>query len=337
MMSATEPDPLRKADDIAPITFGFLLLPGFSLMSYAAAVEPLRAANQLSGRPLYRWWNASPKSEAVQASNGVVVLPDVRMSDVSLSASRVFVCAGGNPSLFADRSVFAWLRRLARRGLTIGGISGGPYVLARAGLLERRRCTLHWEHIPAFQEQFPHAIVARSLFEIDGDRITCSGGTAALDLLLRLIADDHGSVLAAAVSDWFLHDHIREGLSPQRMATSLRFGVHDQRLVRVLDAMEANLEEPLSRDELAALACVSPRQLDRMARAELGRSLHQHYLRQRLIQAARMTRETSLCASEIAAATGFASAAEFRRAQRKLEGNTLSRPHGLRRVRAPGR
>ncbi len=300
-----------------PTVVGFLLLPGFPLMSYAAAVEPLRAANELAGKRLYRWWHASPSGEAVESSNGIVVLPDVQISDASLVAARVFVCAGGNPSLFADRTVFAWLRQLARRAIAVGGISGGPYVLARAGLLAGRRCTLHWEHVPAFRERFPRTFVARSLFEIDGDRITCSGGTAALDLMLRLVADDHGPALAAAISDWFLHNQIREGVAPQRMATPLRFDVHDARLVRVLDAVEANIEVPLSREALAAIACVSPRQLERMMSKALGRSLHQHYLKQRLGQSLRLGRETTLSSAEIAAATGFTSAAELRRAQRR--------------------
>ena len=298
-------------------TVGFVLVPGFPLMSYAAAIEPLRAANQLSGRSLYRWWHGSPDGDAVYASNHIAILPDVKTGDASLEAARVFVCAGGNPSTFDHPAVFAWLRRLARRGIAIGGISGGPWIMARAGLLEGRRCTLHWEHIPAFRERFPKARVARSLFEIDRDRITCSGGIAALDLMLALIASDHGPMLATDVGEWFLHNQIREGLSPQRMALPLRFDVHDDRLVRVLTAIEANLEVPLTRDALAALAGVSQRQLERMVRAGLGRTLHQHYLAQRLAQAHRLERETSLDTREIAAASGFASSAELRRAQRR--------------------
>ena len=116
-----------------PTTVGFLLIPGFALMSYAAAVEPLRAANQLSGKSLYRWWHAAPGKRPVAASNGVAIVPDFTPKDAA-AADMVFVSAGGNPATFNDRHVFAWLRKLARRGVTIGGISGGPYILARAGL-----------------------------------------------------------------------------------------------------------------------------------------------------------------------------------------------------------
>jgi len=120
---------------------GFLLVPGFALMSYAAAIEPLRAANLLSGRELYRWWHAAPGGKPVAASNGVAIIPDCG-TNTEREADLVFVCAGGNPATFADKSTFAWLRRLARKGVTIGGISGGPYVLAKAGLLDERRATL---------------------------------------------------------------------------------------------------------------------------------------------------------------------------------------------------
>src|SRR6478752_3714447 len=235
---------------------GFLLVPGFALMSYAAAIEPLRAANLISGKPLYRWWHAAPGGKPVTASNGLAIIPDVGAGS-DRDVDMLFVCAGGNPATFNDRHVFAWLRKLARRGVTVGGISGGPYLLARAGLLAGRRCTLHWEHVPAFEERYPDIEVVRSLFEAQGDRITCSGGIAALDLMLSLIERDHGPGLAAGVSDWFLHNQIREGLSPQRMDLRLRFGIRDPRILRVLAAMEANLETPLSKEALAELAHVS--------------------------------------------------------------------------------
>lgn len=302
-------------------TVGFVLVPGFPLMSYAAAVEPLRAANTLSGQSLYRWWHAAPGNGAVQASNGMAVLPDIAIGEADLDADWVLVCAGGNPASFEDATLTAWLRRLALTGTTIGGVSGGPYILARAGLLDGRRCTLHWEHIPAFQETFPRAEVVRSLFEIEGDRVTCSGGIAALDLMLNLIGRDHGPGLAAGVSDWFLHNQIREGLSPQRMTLQHRFGIRDPRLLRVLAAMEEHLESPLSREALAALAHVSVRQLERLFRDRVGKTLHQHYLTLRLDRAHLLRRESTLSVAEIAAATGFANADELSRAQRRRRRN----------------
>ena len=313
----------------APKTIGFLLVPGFALMSYAAAVEPLRAANQLSGRNLYRWWHAAPGGKPVTASNGLAIIPDVetapdvRSSDDE-SVDVVFVCAGGNPATFGDRATFAWLRRLARRGVTIGGISGGPYVLAKAGLLDGRRATLHWEHVPSFREAFPEVEVVPSLFELDGNRITCSGGIAALDMMVALIARDHGHELAAAVGDWFLHTHVREGMGPQRMDLRLRLGVTDENLLRVLRAMEANLETPLKRSELADLVGISLRQLERLFLHHLDRGVHRHYRSLRLERARHLLRETSLPVLDVALTTGFASASQFSRAYRLTFGEPPS-------------
>jgi len=304
-------------------TVGFLLVPGFALMSYAAAMEPLRAANLLAGQELYRWWHAGPRDEPVPASNGVAIIPDCG-TDSDRRADMVFVCAGGNPATFDDKRTFAWLRRLARKGTTIGGISGGPYIVARAGLLQERRATLHWEHMPAFREAFPDIAVVSSLFEIDGNRITCSGGISALDMMVALIERDHGRPLAAAVGDWFLHTHIREGFGPQRMDLRYRLGIADDKLLRVLSAMEMSLETPLARGSLAREAGISLRQLERLFHRHVGHGIHQHYRWLRLERARQLLRETTLPVLDVALATGFSSASQFARAYREAFGEPPS-------------
>jgi len=303
---------------------GFLLVPGFALMSYAAAIEPLRAANLISGKPLYRWWLAAPGGKPVMASNGLAIIPDVGAGS-DRDVDMLFVCAGGNPATFNDRQVFAWLRKLARRGVTIGGISGGPYLLARAGLLDGRRVTLHWEHQPAFSEDFPDVAVTPSLFEFDGNRITCSAGTSALDMMVALIEREHGRQLAAAVGDWFLHTHIREGMGPQRMDLRLRLGIADEKLLRVLRRMEGNIEAPQSRAELARIAGVSVRQLERLFRRHLGHGIHRQYSSMRLERARQLLRETTLPVLDVAIATGFSSSSQFARAYKRTFGEPPSR------------
>jgi len=299
------------------------LSPGFALMSYAAAIEPLRAANLISGQELYRWWHAAPGGKPVTASNGVAIIPDCG-TGVDLDADKVFVCAGGNPATFEDRGVFAWLRRLARKGVTIGGISGGPYILAKAGLLDQRRATLHWEHLPAFREAFPDITVMSSLFEIDGTRITCSGGISALDMMVALIERDHGRQLAASVGDWFLHTHIREGMGPQRMDLRYRLCVADEKLLFVLRAMETSLETPQSRAALASGAGISLRQLERLFHRHIGHGIHRHYRWLRLERARQLLRETTLPVLDVALATGFASSSQFARAYRRAFGEPPS-------------
>jgi transcriptional regulator GlxA family with amidase domain len=304
-------------------TVGFLLVPGFALMSYAAAIEPLRAANLLSGKELYRWWHAAPGGKPIMASNGVAIIPDYGTS-ADRNADMVFVCAGGNPAIFDDKTVFAWLRRLARKGVTIGGISGGPYILAKAGLLGERRATLHWEHMPAFREAFPDVTVVPSLFEIDGNRITCSGGISALDMMVALIERDHGRQLAASVGDWFLHTHIREGFGPQRMDLRYRLGVADEKLLSVLRVMERSIETPLPRAQLAREAGISLRQLERLFERQVGHGIHSHYRWLRLERARQLLRETTLPVLDVALATGFASSSQFARAYSRAFGEPPS-------------
>lgn len=318
---ACMPRPKELPGAVPPIeSVGFLLIPGFALMAYAAAVEPLRAANQLSGKKLYKWWNAAPADKPALASNGAAVLPDFKFGTDVGALDLMLVCAGGNPATFNDRRTFAWLKKLARSGITLGGISGGPFILAKAGLLSGRRCTVHWEHLPALQEAFPDLELTRSLFEFDGDRVTCSGGVAGLDMMVALITRDHGYELGAAVSDWLLHTHIREGTGPQRMDLRFRLGVGDDKLLKALKAMEAHIETPLSRDRLANLAGVSLRQLERSFQSQLGRGVHEHYLALRLGRSRQLLRETSLSILEVALAAGFASASQFSRAFRRTFG-----------------
>jgi transcriptional regulator GlxA family with amidase domain len=300
---------------------GFLLVPEFSLLSYACAIEPLRAANRLSERTLYTWRHISVDGAPVAASNGVEIRPDHALDDIS-SLQLLLVCAGGNPTLFRNKLVLRWLRGLARRGVRLGGVSGGPYLLARAGLLDGRRATIHWEHFPAFVEDFPDVHATRSLFVIDGDRLTCSGGTSALDMMHALIEQDHGQELAAAVSDWFLQTQVRIGSGPQRMTLRERLDISNPRLLRALEYMEAHLQEPASRSKLAQRAGVSVRQLERLFADHLRSTINAHYVRMRLDRARILLRQTTLPVVEVAAETGFATPSHFSRAYRSSFGRS---------------
>ena len=304
----------------APIHVGFLLVPGFALLPFASAIEPLRAANQLSGRSLYRWSHISLDGEPPRASSGIVVAHDAQVGEDG-DYDYVFVCAGGNPARFRDRRAFAWLRRLARRGARLGGVSGGPYILARAGLLDGYRFTVHWEHAAALIEEFPRLDLRRSLFEIDRDRLTCGGGTAPLDMLHRLIAAEHGAALATEVSEWFLQTQVRDGAEPQRMALRERLGVAHAPLLLVIDRMERALETPCTRAQLAAAARLSVRQLERLFRRHLGRSLGEHYMTLRLGRARDLLRQTTMSVLDVALACGFASASHFSRCYAKQFGH----------------
>lgn len=319
----TQSDKNRPPSDnsrVRPAHVGFLLTPGFAMLPYACAIEPLRAANRLSGRELYRWSHISVSGASAEASIGVRFPTDYTVG-TNAPFDWVFVCAGGNPALFDDAATIAWLRRLARRKVRLGGVSGGPYILARAGLLEGYRFTIHWEHAPALAEEYPHLDLRRSLYEIDRDRVTSGGGAASLDMMHEIIAAEHGADLAVAVSEWFLQTHVREGGGPQRTALHERLGVASAPLLRAVRRMEQSLEHPLSRQDLAASAGVSLRQLERLFRRHLGRSLGEHQMELRLDHARHLLRQTGMAIIEIAISAGFASASHFSRAYKARFGH----------------
>jgi transcriptional regulator GlxA family with amidase domain len=306
---------IRQGARSVPRRVGFLLIPDFAVLAYACAMEPFRAANALAERELYAWRHISSDGKPVRASNGLSFLPD-QGTDQPSQVDDLIVCAGGNPTMFDDPATFAWLRAEAARGIRLGGVSGGPEILARCGLLDQHRCTAHWEYIPGMRERYPNLVITRSLYEIDRDRCTCSGGTAALDMAVALIAAEYGRPLANAVAEWFLHTRPRAADEPQRMSLRERYEVRHAGLLRVLAAMEEALEAPLARAALADLAGVSVRQLERLFTEQLGSSIGRHYLALRLDHARRLLRQTSLSVIETALACGFSNAAHFSRAYR---------------------
>jgi transcriptional regulator GlxA family with amidase domain len=291
---------------------GFLLVDGFALMSYASIIEPFRAANALSRKELYNWRHVSVDGEAVRASNGAYILADAAVGEM-LPVDTLFVVAGGDPRTFADRRTFGWLRQLARHNVRLGGVSGGPYILAQAGVLDGYRCTVHWEYSAAFEEYFPRPILETGLYVIDRGRLTCAGGAAGLDMAVELIGRDHGQMLAIQVSEWFIRTQVRAPDGAQRMNLRERYGVRSGPLLRALARMEASIDEPEGRVALARSSGVSLRQLERLFGAHLGCSINQAYMRMRLEHAELLLNRTAMSVSEVSAACGFATPSHFSR------------------------
>lgn len=308
----------------APVRIGLLLIDGFALMSYASVIEPFRAANSLGGERLYDWSHVSRDGRNAAASNGATLLADHGL-DSPGNYDRVFVFAAGDPTAFRDEGCFAWLRQLARRGCGLIGVSGGPYLLARAGLLAGHRATIHWEHAPALREEFPDLALEPSLYVMDGRRMTCAGGTAGLDLALALIELDYGAMLAHRVGEWFIRTEARQAEHSQRSGLQDRYGTRNHRLLRMLAAMEGATEEPLSREDLAGKAGISLRQLERLCAGELSGTIAEVYLGIRLDRAAHLLRATGLPITDVAMACGFRSASHFSRRFRDRFGSPPSR------------
>ncbi|SEI21007.1 transcriptional regulator, AraC family with amidase-like domain [Rhizobium tibeticum] len=301
---------------------GFVLTPNFALMSYASAIEPLRAANLISGLQLYDVVTLSSGGHQVRSSSGLMV--ECRsLAEEGQDFHTVFVCAGGVASDWVDSDgLYGALRKLSRQGVRIGGISSGAYVLAAAGLIENRDFTIHWEHATLLKEAFPNLSPRHARYVIDGDRITCGGGVAPLDMMHATISERMGSHFARRVSDWYLHTVVSEPTASQRGSAAERFSTHHPALLTVLEKMEDTIEQPLSRTALAQLVGISTRHLDRLFTSETGISFLETYRSIRLRHAQRLLEQSPLSISEIAFATGFSSASHFSRALKSLTGKS---------------
>jgi transcriptional regulator GlxA family with amidase domain len=300
---------------------GFLLVPGFSMMAFFSAVEPLRVSNRFCGRPAFHWRVFSADGAPVAASNGMTIVAERPVAEAAGIASLIVV-AGFEPEKGITRPVLAALRKLARRGVRLGALDTGTFLLAAAGLIDERRVTLHWEAVPAFREKFPQIAVTGELFEIDDRVFTCAGGTAALDMMLHMIGGEFGPALAAAVSEQFIHNRIRDARSHQRMEVAERLDIANPKVARAVEAMERHLEEPLSAEALARVAGVTARQLERLFKIHLKASPCSYYGRIRLERARHLLRQTGLSVLDVALATGFASASSFARAYRGQFGHS---------------
>ncbi|SLN43457.1 GlxA family transcriptional regulator [Oceanibacterium hippocampi] len=304
-----------------PQRVGFLLLPNFSLAPVVSAIEPLRLANRQSAEELYTWEMFTVDGEPVSSSAGIALTPVRPLAEAE--AIRTLVVVGGlETHAFDDRFVTSFLRRMDRLGADLGALCTGAHYLARAGLLDGYRCTVHWENIPSFEEDFPDIEVVPTLFDIDRNRFTCAGGAAALDLMLHLIEKQHGLELATIVSEQSIHERIREGADFQRMTLRSRLGISHPKLVLVIAEMEANLEEPLSRLALARNAGISTRQLERLFRRYLNRTPTRYYLELRLTRARNLLQQTSMPVIGVALACGFVSASHFSKCYREYYGHT---------------
>lgn len=298
-----------------PTTFWFLLLPGFSMMGLMSSIEPLRVANRFKDE-LYDWRLLSVDGGPVQASNGMSLNVESAL-DHDDRPHTVFVISGFEPLGGYSQPLSAWLHRLDREGVVIGAIDTGSFILAEAKLLAKQRITLHWEAINAFQERYPNLKVTQELFEIDDKRITTAGGTSTIDMMLTLIARDHGEPMAVKVSEQFVLGRIRSRQDHQRMQVTSRYGVHNKKLSLVIAEIERRSENPLTPQQLADLVQITPRQLERLFRQHLNDTPANFYLNLRLDKARQLLRQSDMSVLEVALACGFESSSYFSRRYRK--------------------
>ena len=316
-MSVSDSDQIRP-----PKRIGLVLVPQFSMLAFSAAIEPLRVANRFAATPAYEWRLYSSDGEPVMSSSGIVVMVDRAASCADPWSQLLFVLAGFEPWRWAAPKLQVWLKAQSRRGVAMGAISNGAYVLAAAGLLQHYRCTTHWENLQGFREQYPELQVSDRIFEVDRNRYTCSGGTAALDLMLHIIAQDYGQPLALTVSEQFIHERLRATDELQRMAGYRALEKLSPKLAAAIRLMQANIEKPLPITEVARQVGLSLRQLERLCVQHQQCPPQRYYLKLRLEQAKRLLDQTGLSILNVALATGFVSQSHFTKCYRDYFGIT---------------
>ncbi|KQZ81934.1 AraC family transcriptional regulator [Mesorhizobium sp. Root157] len=305
-------------------SFVFFLVPDFTMIAFATALDPLRSANRMLGYEAYTWRLTSIDGKPVRASNGVECAVNTSLEEERRKMSgadrpsMAIVCSGLEVERYQNKSAFAWLREEYNRGVAVGGLCTGAHILASAGLLSNKRCAIHWENLPGFSEAFPKANVFADLFEIDQNIYTCAGGTAALDMMLKLIGDDFDDNLVNRVCEQVLTDRVRSPTDRQRLPLRARLGVQNSKVLTIIELMEANLAEPLSLIEIADHVDLSRRQIERLFRSEMGRSPARYYLEIRLDRARHLLIQSSLPVVEVAVACGFVSASHFSKCYREL-------------------
>jgi len=310
-----------------PRRFVFVLMNNFSMLSFASALESLRIANRMSGKTLYSWMLIGEGGEAVTCSAGTTFKLDSDLFDLARD-DTILLCGGMDIQSSTTRKLLGWVRREARKGVIIGGLCTAAFSLAKAGLLDGKKATIHWENSDSFTEEFEDVELTKSVFVIDGSRMTTAGGTSSIDLMLKLIADDHGEDLANAVADQLIYSSIRTDQDTQRLSVPSRIGVRHPKLSQVIQMMETNIEDPISPSILAKNVGMSTRQLERLFRRYLNRSPKRYYMELRLQKARNLLMQTDMSVINVALACGFASPSHFSKCYRAHYDTTPYRERG---------
>jgi transcriptional regulator GlxA family with amidase domain len=311
--------------------FAFLTLPRYSMIALSNAVEPLRMANILTGESVYEWSIASLDGTPTPASNGLQLSPTIPVDSIG-TVDILFVCGGVDVQSAVSPQVLAALRRFAERRVPLGALCTGGYALAKAGLLDKYRASIHWENLSALREEFPRILLNDQLFTIDRDRFTCSGGIAPLDLMLNLVKSRLDAQVAQRISEQFIVDRVRNDRDRQYVPLRAQIGASHETLIKVAQLMEDNIEKPLSLDAIAAATALSRRQIERLFKRHLDCVPNRYYLQMRLRRARELILQTSMPIIDITTACGFQSPPHFSRCYRAQFGCP---PSAERQIRTP--
>lgn len=302
-----------------PLTVTFLVLAGSSIMCVASAIDPLRAANRIAGETLFDWRTVSVDGGAPITTSGLPIAVSGRFDagdrcDVLVTVGGFGTRDLGSPALITG------IRRVARQARAVGGVEAGTWLLGRAGLLEGRTATTHWEDMEDFAAAFPEAEVRPDRYIIDGPIFTTGGASPTFDLMLHLIRSRLGMAVALDVASVFIYDQARQATDAQPLVSLGRLDGYHPRLAQAIRLMEAHIDQPLPVSAIARRAGVTARTLEKTFLKSIGETPGAYYLRLRLSAARRLVLDTHEPMSAVAARTGFSSAAAFSRAFSKAFG-----------------
>lgn len=283
----------------------FCLCPGLPLFCIASALEVLRHANRFYGEDYYRWNFLSEDDNPVEDSNGLLWHPTQTFASVG-KVDFAFIVAGFNASQFNQSALCDWLAYTASRGTNIGGISNGAFPLAANGLLDQYEATTHWEDFESFCASFPRVRARYQRFVFDRTRMTCSGGSATLDMFIELARQDIGNEISFKVARQML---LQEQSVVMPGSPSSRLGVqhYSAQLQRALSLIEAGVGQSINVSELADQIGISRRELLRRFRRELNNTPSRILAQRRLDRARSLILNTRLPISQVAESVGFSS------------------------------
>ena len=299
----------------------FCLFPGHPLFCLASALDVLRHANRKSGRTVYRWSFVTEDNQIVVGSNDLPISPTIEIDDLR-NVDRIFLVAGFYPDNLRAPKIANWLRKNAAENMVIGGLSNGAFVLAHYGLLDNYHATVHWEDFSSFCALYSEVNARYQRFVIDGNRITCSGGAATLDLFIELVRQDLGNDLSVQVSRQMLLQDFTNTKDP--LGNHVFDGSHrySSRVQRALSLLDAGVENRLSVSELAGKVGLSRRALLRAFRTETGHTPTEILNERRLERARSLVLHSHLSLIAIADSVGFSSQSHMTKSYRENFGIT---------------
>ena len=305
---------IQNMTDNETIQLGFLIFPGFPMACLTSMIEPLRAANEIAGTRAFDWVLISEDGAPVESSAAVAFYPNTDLAEAG-HLDYLFLLSPPTASFADPNKGFGALRARARHGAILGGVSGGVFPLARAGLMQGHVTSVHWCYAAAFADEFPDHPTTDTVIMVDRRRVTISGAAAGFDLSLWLIQQRLGDAVTTEVACWFQHPFLRGDGVRQRVPALQSRAASDmlnEPVAMALSIMDKHLEDPIAVGDICDQIGISPRHLERLFKAQLGKSPKLYYREKRLDAARQLVMYSNRPLREIAAASGFSSPAALR-------------------------